>query len=215
MQRNNKGFTLIELLVVIAIIAILAAILFPVFAKARAKARQATCVSNEKQIGLAVMQYVQDYDETYPISAINVPGYGWVKAFPDYVQYAGGPTRTRLDPYIKSRGVWYCPEARIKPWWTTPADSSCGSYGYNYAYLENMTLATVKAPSDTVLGVENIPTNDSCPPPSSSGGFLSIAEWRHNDGMNVLWADGHVKWLHADDANLCATDDRAWNGNGF
>ena len=68
MKRPNtlKGFTLIELLVVIAIIAILAAILFPVFAQAREKARQISCLSNEKQIGLAFMQYIQDYDETYP-----------------------------------------------------------------------------------------------------------------------------------------------------
>ena len=68
---NPKGFTLIELLVVIAIIAILAAILFPVFAQAREKARQTSCLSNQKQIGLGIMQYVQDYDETYPYFQMN------------------------------------------------------------------------------------------------------------------------------------------------
>ena len=68
-MKRNKGFTLIELLVVIAIIAILAAILFPVFAKAREKARQASCASNEKQLGLAIIQYVQDYDETFPAAS--------------------------------------------------------------------------------------------------------------------------------------------------
>src|SRR6516165_5669613 len=72
------GFTLIELLVVIAIIAILAAILFPVFAKVREKARQTMCLSNEKQMGLAYMQYVQDYDETYVFSQLwGGPGHGW------------------------------------------------------------------------------------------------------------------------------------------
>src|SRR3569833_2553172 len=73
MTRRSTAFTLIELLVVIAIIAILAAILFPVFAQAREKARQITCTSNMKQIGLAMMQYVQDYDETYPLSLFNYP----------------------------------------------------------------------------------------------------------------------------------------------
>ena len=72
-SRMRRAFTLIELLVVIAIIAILAAILFPVFAKAREKARQITCVSNQKQIGIAILQYVQDYDETLPPSNYNDP----------------------------------------------------------------------------------------------------------------------------------------------
>ena len=87
--RTNKGFTLIELLVVIAIIAILAAILFPVFAKAREKARQTSCASNEKQLGLALIQYVQDYDEFYPRS------YDW--AFETY-------------SYVKSVGAYKCPD---------------------------------------------------------------------------------------------------------
>src|SRR5579862_1797833 len=71
--RTDKGFTLIELLVVIAIIAILAAILFPVFAQAREKARQASCLSNAKQIGLAILLYAQDYDETYPPGSYEDP----------------------------------------------------------------------------------------------------------------------------------------------
>ena len=79
MKRSpSRGFTLIELLVVIAIIAILAAILFPVFAQARAKARQASCLSNQKQWANAIMMYVQDYDETFPIAAGNRPGFGWL-----------------------------------------------------------------------------------------------------------------------------------------
>src|SRR5471030_2646577 len=101
--RRTQGFTLIELLVVIAIIAILAAILFPVFAQAREKARQITCVSNEKQIDLAVLMYAQDYDETYPIA------WGFE-----------GPWYQTIDPYIKNsgaaagyaateKGVWHCP----------------------------------------------------------------------------------------------------------
>jgi len=93
---NRKGFTLIELLVVIAIIAILAAILFPVFAKAREKARQTTCISNMKQLGLGFMQYIQDSDEHYPSS--NNWGAGW----------AG-----RIYPYVKATGTFQCPDDSV------------------------------------------------------------------------------------------------------
>src|SRR6266542_2865473 len=89
-RRKRHGFTLIELLVVIAIIAILAAILFPVFAQARAKARQATCLSNLKQLGTAFMMYAQDYDETYPMSNYGLPS-GVNRSW----QYL-------IDPYVKA-----------------------------------------------------------------------------------------------------------------
>jgi prepilin-type N-terminal cleavage/methylation domain-containing protein/prepilin-type processing-associated H-X9-DG protein len=113
MKKSKLGFTLIELLVVIAIIAILAAILFPVFAKVREKARQTTCLSNEKQIGLAVLQYNQDFDETYPLI------YAKEKIFPGDPGFAGADEI--LNPYIKNGtggsdgngdmvgGVWACP----------------------------------------------------------------------------------------------------------
>ncbi len=97
---NRRAFTLIELLVVIAIIAILAAILFPVFAQAREKARQTSCLSNQKQLGLGTMMYVQDYDETYPMTA-------------NY----GEPAATRtiwsdmVAPYLKNRDIFKCPSA--------------------------------------------------------------------------------------------------------
>src|SRR5579883_996778 len=93
-RNRSNGFTLIELLVVIAIIAILAAILFPVFAKAREKARQASCMSNEKQIGLAILQYVQDNDELMPVSN-NGQGRGW----------AG-----EIYAYAKSAQLFKCPD---------------------------------------------------------------------------------------------------------
>ena len=96
----RSGFTLIELLVVIAIIAILAAILFPVFAKAREKAREATCGSNMKQIGLGILQYVQDYDETFPPAAQKGPDGNPLLVSSNYV----------TGPYIKSAGVWECPD---------------------------------------------------------------------------------------------------------
>src|ERR1700753_3672408 len=97
LRQGKSGFTLIELLVVIAIIAILAAILFPVFAQAREKARQISCLSNTKQIGLAVMMYVQDYDETYP--------FAWG---------AGGGWYNTCDPYIKSSGAQNMWDSTIK-----------------------------------------------------------------------------------------------------
>src|ERR1700709_2518165 len=105
-QRRESGFTLIELLVVIAIIAILAAILFPVFAQAREKARQATCLSNQKQIGLAILQYNQDYDEEYPTSyTLYSPG-GVPNTTPDLTPCNWACLAL---PYIKSTGVFLCP----------------------------------------------------------------------------------------------------------
>ncbi|MBM3458756.1 MAG: DUF1559 domain-containing protein [Armatimonadetes bacterium] len=97
--RNRRGFTLIELLVVIAIIAILAAILFPVFAQAREKARQAACMSNVKQIGLGVMMYSQDYDEKLPILGVLAEGRGrWM---------------WQVNPYVKNRQVFTCPHTPL------------------------------------------------------------------------------------------------------
>lgn len=130
MRRRYTGFTLIELLVVIAIIAILAAILFPVFAQAREKARQASCTSNVKQIGLAMLMYLQDYDEMFVDAGINPffthqgpDGYDNGATITSDVPYAGCmgwpcvlPTgeatfAARLMPYIKSYDIWKCPSA--------------------------------------------------------------------------------------------------------
>lgn len=101
-MKSRKGFTLIELLVVIAIIAILAAILFPVFAQAREKARQSSCSSNMKQLGLGVLQYVQDYDETYPAGQND--DRAWDSNNLD------AHWDTAIAPYIKSYGIYGCPD---------------------------------------------------------------------------------------------------------
>jgi prepilin-type N-terminal cleavage/methylation domain-containing protein len=160
---NRKGFTLIELLVVIAIIAILAAILFPVFAQARAKARQVSCLSNTKQISLAIMMYLQDYDEVLPAYRFYEPN-----------PYTGNPhvgastagdifINQLLNPYIKNDGVWSCPSA-LTPWVNiqpndTAAADSYSSYGgqnsyavSNYTFRANngIALAAISAPADTV-----------------------------------------------------------------
>src|SRR5579884_3460810 len=108
MQARRRAFTLIELLVVIAIIAILAAILFPVFAQAREKARQISCASNLDQIGLAVLQYTQDYDERFPTC--------WAKGFP-------GDADWYVQPYMKDLNVLFCPDKQIT---VQAANAVCG-----------------------------------------------------------------------------------------
>jgi prepilin-type N-terminal cleavage/methylation domain-containing protein/prepilin-type processing-associated H-X9-DG protein len=107
MSKQRRGFTLIELLVVIAIIAVLAAILFPVFARAREMARRTTCASNLHQLGLAVAQYLQDYDERFP------SGQNWHGTTPavDKFYYLGN--RVQLMPYVKSEAVWHCPDDQV------------------------------------------------------------------------------------------------------
>lgn len=147
--RSKSGaFTLIELLVVIAIIAILAAILFPVFAKAREKARQASCLSNEKQLGLGILQYAQDYDERFPygdVSTHNYYGRGW-----------GG----NIYSYVKSTGVYKCPDDPTAQ--TTGINGLTGEIDYPVSYGFNSNMAApfgggttglpgLVAPASTVL----------------------------------------------------------------
>lgn len=130
--RKNKvqGFTLIELLVVVAIISLLAAILFPVFARAREQARKAACMSNLKQIGLAINMYVQDYDETYPAAYMGYlgPNLDWYgNATNDQVMWY-----TVLQPYVKNRQVFVCPTAGLMPSTTTSTKIQfSGGYGWN------------------------------------------------------------------------------------
>jgi len=126
-STKSKAFTLIELLVVIAIIAILAAILFPVFATAREKARQASCTSNLKQLGVAFVQYTQDYDEMVPCGATLVDwcgtntGQGWAN---------------QIYPYVKSTGVFACPDDLVPSANITP-----GGLSTTVSYAVNINLA--------------------------------------------------------------------------
>lgn len=210
MRRLRRGFTLIELLVVIAIIAILAAILFPVFAKAREKARQTACLAHLKQIGTAVLMYAQDYDELYPIN---------------YQDAASGPGTAaqipltwpnRLMPYIKNSQVYRCPSDGRTPHVDFPGCRPIlQSYCWNrrlgmdlpaWGYWDVVSMAQVAAPAQCAMlwddsadwlsagwgGAFN--TLDS---PDWAGSFdPEVLKGRHNDGDNFMFADGHAKWIH-------------------
>ena len=117
MSQRKRAFTLIELLVVIAIIAILAAILFPVFAQAREKARQTSCTSNMKQIGLALRMYTQDYDETYFASGMLPTMPATAADGQNIVRMMGGGTSYFLQPYVKNQQIFTCPSDAGDNYW--------------------------------------------------------------------------------------------------
>ena len=216
----RRGFTLIELLVVIAIIAILAAILFPVFARARDKARQASCTSNLKQIGLAAMMYVNDYDEIFP---------------PHYT-YWFGDSNIRLlgyydllSPYTMNEQIYVCPSGR----WTSTSrrpglPEPSGFYGQvftasygcvvHHSHFANagfgtglwsfsgmgLELARLTRPAEKILVVESTshvlgnPANigfntDGTPMTMQDDGRVGNMMYRHGRMMNVAYCDGHVK----------------------
>lgn len=231
-SERRTGFTLIELLVVIAIIAILAAILFPVFAQAREKARAISCLSNSKQIGTAMMMYTQDYDETYPV-AVFYPNYDiWTDA---------------VVPYIKNYDLWFCPDGgpRMSAAWTAlgPNYEWWGNwkwfsqYGYNWDYLNRAngdcsnfavggaqgyiggppnTLASVTQPANTVMLTDNgIKTPDA-----GVGVSLDAAPATYNasDACGYAgWGVGVTGWTPVYGGS--ATTDYGWflprhNGGG-
>lgn len=164
-MKPNKGFTLIELLVVIAIIAILAAILFPVFAQAREKARQITCVSNDKQLGLGMLQYNQDNDEKFPMvqyyDDLGQP-VSWETAILPYVKNGTSTTYMGRSYAYGVGGVWSCPDFPTNQ----PAQygvnlSLCqegpGTYNYTTGHpgvVNVVSIAQVATPADTILMVE-------------------------------------------------------------
>jgi prepilin-type processing-associated H-X9-DG protein len=220
---------LVELLVVIGIISVLIAILLPALNKARESAKQISCMSNMKQIGMAVMMYVADNRSSFPLwmerDQVNNT---WIKAFPDFPVFGTPGIRTSLHTYLKTDKVWYCPDAQPTPDNSTvptyPQPWTWSSYAYNgslggtvqgsppYAALRPpMKLTMIRDAANTVLGVETLPTLSSVYPPSN-GSFEVSAEWRHNRGMNVLLCDGHVNYYKQTDQDLNASDDRMWTG---
>ncbi|BCM91758.1 hypothetical protein IAD21_03633 [Abditibacteriota bacterium] len=224
-QLKRKGFTLIELLVVIAIIAILAAILFPVFARARENARRSSCQSNLKQIGLGLFQYTQDYDERLPgswITNVNDPAYSrWMDV---------------TQPYLKSTQIFNCPSDSVnKPFVTANSfpitgrtATQLGSYGMNISYWDNadayqglqdnIAISRIASTATTVFAADagnnvngeiawqNVAdTNDpnfiknTANPPSLGLGAPALA--RHLETINTLFCDGHVKSMKIDALN--------------
>jgi prepilin-type processing-associated H-X9-DG protein/prepilin-type N-terminal cleavage/methylation domain-containing protein len=221
MKRYDKpnGFTLIEILIIVAIITLLAAILLPVFARARENARRASCMSNLKQIGLGVKMYVQDYDERYPYY-LRQDNITWQEAISSYTSH-----------YSKSTQLYRCPSSWYKPG-LGASEFGLGNYGANdwvfVIYGTNtLALASVAKPSNTYMimdaGSYRIRYKYAFDPGDGTGEYIpgtgpgtlsnltvSDTTWtshpelkgdfttgRHFGGINVLFADGHVKWLRS------------------
>ena len=202
-KKRPRGFTLIELLVVIAIIALLAAILFPVFARARENARKSSCANNLKQIGIGVAQYVQDYDETLP-RARNDQNIGT-----GGVIVGNAPWHTAIMPYVKSLQLFRCPSVS-----TTKQMNSRGTYeglymSYVSCCVDNTGVYGARSPittNGTPTAIADISSSASVILAGESGntGRGDPEYWDNNADMTVrnhlastnwLFVDGHVKSL--------------------
>jgi prepilin-type N-terminal cleavage/methylation domain-containing protein len=220
---SRTGFTLVELLVVIAIISILAAILFPVFAQAREKARQSSCLSNGRQIGTAFLMYAQDNDESLVLTSYS----------PDPMVGTANSWTSRCQPYIRNRAVFRCPSDQSTDWAETDADvltapttrKKMTSYLLN-AYMAGSapwgTLAAIAAPASVIYVSEASKAiaprdhfhpfhwngNGETPTPNPLySGYMNGITWnaarqetvelaltRHHGGFNSVYLDGHSKW---------------------
>jgi prepilin-type N-terminal cleavage/methylation domain-containing protein/prepilin-type processing-associated H-X9-DG protein len=166
-SSRHSAFTLIELLVVIAIIAILAAILFPVFAQAREKARQTSCLSNMRQIGTAAMMYVQDFDETWPmtVSVVGTANTAYNTIYTPAPRLAPPPaspaTRSlwanSMEPYLKNWQVWSCPSGINSFQFGETSIEQTRNLGFSYsinAYVNAWSNAAITKPAETVAFTE-------------------------------------------------------------
>ncbi|MFA6665233.1 MAG: prepilin-type N-terminal cleavage/methylation domain-containing protein [Armatimonadota bacterium] len=205
---KQKGFTLIELLVVIAIIAILAAILFPVFAKAREKAKQTTCTSNLKQMGMSIAAYCQDYDEFMPLANSrvydNTAAYStiWITAIHPYIAGCawdgGGP---------KTSKILFCPadtdeillnSGKKITNYMYPAHMGHMGYAGSNATYRPRSLGKCLSPSTCAVIIDGRCRSRIYEPlfdfnsPATASAYIAT---RHFGGTNVLYADNHVAWF--------------------
>ena len=207
MKMNRRAFTLIELLVVIAIIALLAAILFPVFARARENARKTSCLNNLKQLGLGILAYTQDYDEKLPSATGGPPGAGLQGGWMQYINFGAStlkfnPALGSIYPYVKSTQLYICPS-------DTTARLTGDSYALNGCMANNISLGSTgwtpngitpgKALTDFdrtslwMLLAEETTANGS-----TDDGYMNNSNvWtgRHLQGTNMLFLDGHAKFV--------------------
>ncbi len=214
-SSRSTAFTLVELLVVIAIIAILTAILFPVFARARENARRASCLSNLKQIGLAYLQYAGDYDERYPLASQPAAPTSWTNT---------------VQPYVKNFQIFRCPNDNSQNWTTPLPGANFEQQGLRVSsYFMNLwidgrrqynSMASMQSPASVIYASESTDnlTRDNFFPvywnpadPLNTPGAMTtfmqnmtfdstknitkeLALNRHGEGINNLYADGHAKF---------------------
>ena len=202
-NTKRRGFTLIELLVVIAIIAILAAILFPTFSRARENAKKTSCMNNLKQLGLGFAQYVSDYDRTYP-------GAGQYQGWTKEGHWVGGsaassmrsnypnddqltttvalPEKGGLFPYIKNTQVYVCPSSPDGEFTGLNYSMNCAISGIKDSAISNTDVANI------ILLVDEDKANDGYFWAKNHANSTDALTKLHNDGGNLLLADGHVKF---------------------
>ncbi len=219
---TTDGFTLIELLVVIAIIAILAAILFPVFAQARAKARQTACLSNLKQVGTGIMMYAQDYDEMLPGNSFTAPnnsagdagltnaaGTQNPRGFMEPEPQVGRNWARDIQPYVKNLQVYVCPDTEPRGAGQVYAETRVPGGG-NVSYLLNglvssQAMAVIPNTADIVFMheyryISRVSQVRPYPSGTMNGKQRYISfnnalyDIEHNEGANLLYCDGHAKW---------------------